>query len=193
MKNTTLLSEQILIAELKQGSKKAFDQIYRMYARRLLAYCLQYVKCKEDAEEIVQDVFIHLWHYREKIRQEETLRSLLFIMSKNYVINAFRSTVNSPIYEDYVNFQNELSIDNINQSLHYKEFVVYLRRQLKLLPSTQQRVIELSKFSCFTNKEIAEKLSLSEQTVKNQLSAGLKALRELLGKEMLICFLLLFC
>ena len=62
-----------------------------MYARRLLAYCKQYTKSLEDAEEIVQDVFVRLWSNRARIHQEETLRSLLFTMSKNQLVNAYRT------------------------------------------------------------------------------------------------------
>ena len=95
--------EQILIRDLKKNSRKAFDEIYAMYAKRLYAYCLQYTKNVEDAEDIVQDVFVHLWKIRKEIRQEETLKSLLFIMSRNRLINAYHAKINSPIYEDFVN------------------------------------------------------------------------------------------
>lgn len=178
----TLQGEHILIAELKRGSKEAFDRIYRLYAGRLLAYCVQYTKCREDAEEIVQDVFVALWKGRENIRQEESLRSLLFIMSKHRVINAYRAMLNSPVYEDYVDYQNELSAGEDCHRMEYEQYVGILKSAIRQLPPTQQRVIALSRFSQLSNKEIAERLSLSEQTVKNQLSVGVKALRMLLAK-----------
>lgn len=177
-----LQEERILIAELKRGSKEAFDRIYALYAGRLFAYCVQYTKCREDAEEIVQDVFLALWTRRESIRQEESLRSLLFIMSKHRVINAYRSTLNSPIYEDFLNCQNELPRDEDHYPIEYEQYLQAVKATIRRLPSTQQRVIALSRFSHLSNKEIAERLSLSEQTVKNQLSVGLKTLRALLAK-----------
>lgn len=182
----TLQNEHLLIADLKKGSKEAFDEIYRLYAGRLLAYCTQYTKCREDAEEIVQDVFVALWNNRQTIRQEETLRSLLFTISKHRVINAYRSTLNSPVYEDYVDYQNELSADEDYHRLEYEQYVRIVKDAIRRLPSTQQRVITLSRFSQLSNKEIAEHLSLSEQTVKNQLSIGLKTLRELLAKVLVL-------
>lgn len=173
----TLQNEHLLIADLKKGSKEAFDEIYRLYAGRLMAYCAQYTKCREDAEEIVQDVFVALWNSRQTIRQEETLRSLLFTISKHRVINAYRSTLNSPVYEDYVDYQNELSAGEDYHRLEYEQYVRIVKDAIRRLPSTQQRVITLSRFSQLSNKEIAERLSLSEQTVKNQLSIGGKATR----------------
>ena len=180
-----LQSEHLLIAGLKKGSKEAFDEIYRRYAGRLLAYCVQYTKCREDAEEIVQDVFVALWNNRQTIRQEETLQSFLFTISKHRVINAYRSTLNSPVYEDYVDYQNKLSADEDYHRVEYEQYVRIVKDAIRRLPSTQQRVITLSRFSQLSNKEIAERLSLSEQTVKNQLSIGLKTLRELLAKVLL--------
>ena len=181
-----LRNEQLIIAEFKRGSKEAFEQIYQMYAKRLLAYCFQYTKCYEDAEEIVEDVFVSLWNNRGKIRQEETLSSLLYTMSKHYVINAYRATVNSPVYEDYVAYQNELSTSEDHYKLDYELYMKTIKNAIKQLPLTQQRVISLSRFSLLSNQEIAERLSLSEQTVKNQLSLGLKTLRMLLEKMSLL-------
>ena len=176
-------NESMLIYALKEGSGKAFDSIYRLYAKRLFAYCMQFTKSQEESEEIVQDVFTKLWTNRSKIRQEETLRSLLFIMAKHQLINAFRSKVNQPEYEEFVQYKNEPAVDDASQQLEYEEFVKKFRTVLKTLPETQQKVITLSKMKQLTNKEIADKLFLSEQTVKNQLSLGLKALKERLGSR----------
>lgn len=177
MKQTDIIETELII-NLKKGSRKAFDTIYTMYAKRLYAYCIQYTKSKEDAEEIVQDVFVRLWTCKKSIRQKETLRNLLFIMSKHYLINAYRKHINSPIYEDYIKYQNDISSINQTSPLEYEEFEKQVKAILYKLPATQSKVIEMSKLNCLSNKKIALKLQLSEQTVKNQLSLGLKQLRE---------------
>ena len=171
-------TERELIKQLKDGSIKAFDNIYDIYAKRLYAFSLQYTKVREEAEEIVQDVFVQLWNSRYTIRQEETLKSLLFIMTKHHLINAFRARVNSPVYEDYVEYQDKLINDDSHYRIEYEEFVGQIKKALCKLPATQQNVIRLSKFEEMNNSEIAKELSLSEQTVRNQLSIGLKVLRE---------------
>jgi RNA polymerase sigma-70 factor (ECF subfamily) len=190
--NQKEMTEIRLIQALKAGSHKAFDGIYEMYAKRLYAYSLQFTKSSEDAEEIVQDVFVKLWTNREKIKQEDTLRSLLFIMTKRHLINAFHSKINEPVYEDFVDYKNELSVSDTGQHLEYEEFVQKLEKAIKQLPSTQQKVVNLSKIDQLSNKEIAEKLSLSEQTVKNQLSIALKELRKTFVCSIWILYSLLF-
>lgn len=183
--------EALLIRSLKNGSHEAFDKIYQMYAKRLYAYSLQFNKSPEESEEIVQEVFIKLWTNREKIRQEETLRSLLFIMAKHHLINAFRTRVNHPSYEEYIKYKDAVSVDDTHYQLEYQEFLKELKRALKTLSTTQQSVITLSKIEQLSNKEIADKLLLNEQTVKNQLSVGLKLLRQKLGNRYIL-YLLLF-
>lgn len=170
--------EQKLIRSLKNGDYKAFNEIYDLYAKRLYAYCLQYTRQAEDAEEMVQDVFVRLWNQRDNIKQEETLCSLLFIMAKHLLINAYRAKVNRPIYEDYLNYADRLSVEDVKERVEYQDFLQRFRKILSALPRTQRQVITLSRMRQLSNKEIAEHLSLSEQTVKNQLSLGMKRLRE---------------
>jgi len=98
--------------------------------------------------------------------------------------------VNHPIYEEYVNNMDFLSEENAYSRLEYDEFVQKLYAAMKKLPLTQQKVITLSRMQQLSNKEVAEELSLSEQTVKNQLSLGLKTLRDLLNKVALLIMLL---
>lgn len=183
--------EQKWIHLLKvEDSVEAFNRLYDAYARRLYAFCLQYSKCPEDSEEIVQDVFVWLWENRKTIRKEESVKNLLFIRTRHFLINAYRKTVNSPTFEDYVDYQNSLGEESNGTWLEYREFVAQLKQHIGQLPLTQQNVIRLSKIENLSNREIAQQLQLSEQTVKNQLSIGLKTLRARMGLTgwMALCF-----
>ena len=160
-------SESELIAKLKQGSEKAFNALYAMYARRLYAFCMEYTKSREDTEEIVQDAFMWLWKNRENIRQEKTIKNLLFLRVRHFLINAWRSRMGEPVFEDYVNYLN----------MEYDEFRHNIVKIINELPKTQAKVLRMARLEGFRNKEIAEMLHLSEQTVKNALSLGLKYLK----------------
>ncbi len=162
---------------MRRGSTHAFDELYRMYVRRLLGFCLQVSKSREDAEEIVQDTFVQLWRHREQIRQAESLKSFLFTTARNRVVNAYRSLASSAVYEDYVDHLDIMGGEEAGVRLSYQEFVHQLETVLSELPPRQSRVIRLSRLEDKSNKEIAQILSLSEQSVKNQLSLGLKSLR----------------
>ena len=169
-------SESELIAKLKQGSEKAFNALYAMYARRLYAFCMEYTKSREDTEEIVQDAFMWLWKNRENIRQEKTIKNLLFLRVRHFLINAWRSRMGEPVFEDYVNYLNMPSGDT-SDKLEYDEFRHNIVKIINELPKTQAKVLRMARLEGFRNKEIAQKLHLIEQTVKNALSLGLKYLK----------------
>ena len=183
-------SEPELIALLKQGSQEAFKSLYDLYARRLYAFCMEYTKSREDTEEIVQDAFIWLWRNRASIRQENTIKNLLFLRVKHFLINAWRARVNEPIFEDYVNYLN-LPSDGGSDPMEYDEFQKKIISIINQLPPTKAKIMKLSRIDGYRNKEIAEKLKLSEQTVKNALVLGMKHLRsklKSLGIMVLIYF-----
>lgn len=182
-------TELELIIELQQGSVKAFNAIYELYARRLFAFCLNYTKSRQNAEEIVEDTFIWIWNNRMTLRPESSLKSLLFIKTKHLLINAYRKVINSPAYEDYMDYLDHQGHSSTDCAIEYDEFVKMVNQCIGQLPAAQQKIIRLSKFEQMTNKEIAVHLNYSEQTVKNQLSAGLKQLRVMLQKKGILLFL----
>lgn len=179
----TSSKEDIFIWLLKHDSQWAFDNLYRMYAHRLFAFALEYCHHKETAEEIVEDTFIWIWNHRHDIKQEKTLFNLVFIKARHLLINAYRATLNSPHFEDYVNYSNSLGTEEQESQLEYDEFMHVIRQGLDRLPLTQRRVIELSRFEQKSIIEIASMLNLKEQSVRNQLSLGLKQLMILIGQS----------
>ncbi|GHT71068.1 DNA-directed RNA polymerase sigma-70 factor [Bacteroidia bacterium] len=187
------MNEKELITLLKQGSQRAFDSLYQMYSKRLYAYCYQYTKSREKTEEIVQDVFMKLWTNKSSIHQEDTIKHLLFTIAKNQLINAYKSNVNSFVFENYVDYCNkeELSVNDTGHIVEYEDFCKALQKVMTHLSDTQQKVFDYCKLRQLSNKETARRLSLQEQTVKNQLSIALKILREELSKIITLIFLLI--
>ena len=95
-----------------RGSQKAFETLFERYSRELYAYSLQFTKSSEEAEEIVHDVFLCLWNNRHRLKQVDSLRPLLFKMSKFRLINAFRAKVASPVFEEYIELKDKRPSDS---------------------------------------------------------------------------------
>jgi len=174
--------EQDLIRQLHEGNPDAFDCIYAIYAPRLLAYCRRQVDCEDEAEDLVQEVFVALWRNRENIRNRETLQPLLFTALRNRIVNLWKARINSRAYSDYVEFMNDGQATSGTPHIEYSEFEQVVLRCVESLPKTQGEVIRLSRFENLSNEEIAASLGLSLQTVKNALSAGLKTLRAMVDR-----------
>jgi RNA polymerase sigma factor (sigma-70 family) len=120
--------------------------------------------------------------YESRYSARRYLRSLLFIISKNYLIKSSYNNIHSQVFEDYVTYQDELRNDSsADNHLEYDDYIRMIRQKMQMLPQTQQKVIELSRLEQYSIEEVAKQLSLSEQTVRNQLSLGLKTLRGLVG------------
>jgi len=187
-------SEKENIKLFKSGSTKAFEALYALYNSRLYAYCLQWTKSQDDSQEIVQDVFTNLWQSREEIKEENTLLFYIFRIAKNQLINRYRRNLQSPVFEEYVKYTNEmnLSSSNTDAPLLYDEFCEKVDQIKQKLPKTQQLVFEHSIFQQKTNKEIAQLLDMSEQTIKNQLSLALKTFRLKLSKHHYMIMLMFF-
>lgn len=165
---------------MKGGDREAWGELYFRYSSRLYDYALQVVKDGHVAKDIVHDTFLKLWETRESIKSKTTIGPLLFVISKNLVLNGIRKTVNSKLYEDYVICRNE--IYNGRQDIEDKiDYNIYKQKVLSIihdLPGIQKEVFVLSRIDCMKNKEIAEKLNIQEQTVKNKISQTLKIIRE---------------
>ncbi|MBO1362195.1 RNA polymerase sigma-70 factor [Prevotella sp. A2931] len=174
------IAEEKLIEALSQDSHEAFDLIYNMYAKRLYAYCMQYSKTTEDTEDILQGVFCKLWVNRRHIKKRQSLKSLLFTIAHHAVIDTYRRRLLSPTYREYVEYKAASETDSSTR-IEYEEFVNRLNAILKSMSETQRNVIQRAKFQGMRNADIAAELHLSEQTVKNALSAGMKTLRDKLA------------
>ena len=185
-------SETELLQLLKAGSAEGFGEICRRYTRRLYAYCQKYTRCEQDLEELVQDILMDLWTYRNKIDVNRGLGTLLLTIAKRRCVDMVRSTINSPIYEYFVDTHNAIADESIN-TLEYEEFVAKVRTLIEKLPLNQRKIVEMSRFQYLSNSEISALLGISEKTVRNRLSLGLKNLRKDLGNviNLIACVLTL--
>lgn len=182
-------TDRELVECLHHDSQKAFEEVFRKYSKELYVYSLQFTKSAEEAEEIVHDVFIRLWDNRDKLQSVDSLRPLLFRMSKHLLINAFRARINSPVFEEYVEV-NDCRRSEGNSLLEYEELVSQIQHNIQLLPRQQRLIVEKAKFEELSPLEIAKELGISVQTVRNQLTSGLKRLRELLSDTIPLIMLL---
>lgn len=185
--NTKDLNHTKLISGLKEGSPECFKLVYDLYAIRLYSFAYSLTKSKEDSFDIVQEVFERLWTNRQKLSDEKSLESFLFVIGKNLFVSAYRKRLSSQKYEDFTEYLDEQKDNNTAESdMEYDEFKKILNAAINSLPARQRQIVVLSKYKGMKNSEIADTLTLSEQTVKNQLSLGLKTLRESLGKAYIL-------
>ncbi|MDE7437570.1 MAG: sigma-70 family RNA polymerase sigma factor [Muribaculaceae bacterium] len=168
--------ENRLIRSLKKGNEQAFSIIFHRYFPTLYQYSVQFLKSEAEAEDVVQESFIRLWQHREKIESEHTVKSLLFVITRNLLLTRFKQNISNPGFVDYLNYCNHLGRED-HSPLEYTQFVEKVEDIIDQLPAHQARVVRMSKIKEMSNKEIAEELGINEQSVKNSLSLGLRYIR----------------
>lgn len=171
-------SDDELLQMLASGSDEGFGEICRRYTRRLYAYCQRYTRCGPDLEELVQDIFLDLWNYRTRIDRTKSLDPLLMTIARRRCVDMVRSSLNAPAYEYFADSSATTATDcSVDHRIEYEEYVTLIRKLVHHLPPLQRQVVELSRFEHLTNSEIATRIGISEKTVRNRLSLGLKTLR----------------
>lgn len=182
MYNYEGLEDNELLFLLQKGDEKAFSELYNRYWKKLFIVASHRVHHLEDAEEIVQDIFAALWRRRKSLNITGELSHYLSVSVKYRVIKTLDKYYRQ---QRYVHTQPE-QVENTTESiLDFEELQSALAKYVKELPEKCQLVFRLSKEQGFSQKQIAEELSISEKTVEAHLGKAYKMLRTKLVKMIL--------
>lgn len=175
--------ERTYLERLRKGSYKDFTKLYELYVSRLYAFALGLTHSDVLAKDIVQETFVKVWIRREQIDPDMSFRSFLFTMAKNQLLNEFRRQANGPLFlEDIVfNESGEEGETYIERKLSFEEFNHRLELAKQKLSPRQRELFELNKEQGLSIGEIAAKTSVTEQSIRNQISQALHVLRKELG------------
>ena len=188
------VTDNELVERLKKGDLEAFDMIYDMYAGRLYAFGMRYLRSTEEAKELVQSVFMKVWENHRTIDLSLSFRSYLFTIAYNDICKLFRRQSYLQKYVLETLYENRQSTSATEEGTEYQSVLGEVQRVLGTLPETQRKAFIMSKIEGKTSKEVATLLGLSPGTVDNYVSGAIKMLRRKInGKNLpVILFLTLF-
>jgi RNA polymerase sigma-70 factor (family 1) len=179
----TLPIEREIVQRLKGGDVKAFDELYRRYSYRLFAFGLGYLKSREDAEELVQSVFLKLWETRDSLIAESPLKSFLFTIAYNKICNLFRKRRHHREFlAEALRCEPNISND-VETSIEIRFFLDRVYELVDKLPEKQRAAFLKSRKEGKSTREIAEELGLSSGSVDNYNSETLRFIRTHLKQE----------
>lgn len=172
--------------------KDNFDRVYVTYYARMYRFAKEYVVFDEDAENIVQDVFVLLWEKREVLDIQVSLLSYLFSLVKNRCLDFLRHQTVAEEYKQELSFKLS-AIEILNNSFISDDNIEKIVSDaLSKLPERCREIFLKSRLEGKKYKEIAEEMNISVNTVENQISIALKKLRIEL-KDYLPLLLFLIC
>ncbi|MFN8355416.1 MAG: sigma-70 family RNA polymerase sigma factor [Spirosomataceae bacterium] len=171
------LDDERLVGFLQEGKISAFEEIYRRYWYKLFSIAYHQTGVREEAEELVQEVFLAVWNRREEVVIRQ-LDLYLTIAIKNQVYDYFKSQISYRKYQEYLIFQEIHQNYSIDEIVNFTELSAAVESVLSRLPEKSAEVFKRSRFENQSVREIAHSLNLSEKAVEYHLTKSVKFLKE---------------
>lgn len=183
------LTDLELIEQIKNNKLEAFNKLFLHYYQSLCRYACNIVNDETASEDLVQDLFIHIWENRQQMNIHSSVKAFLYTSIRNRSINFLKSKKarknNEGSYSESVPEISENIEVETNESLEIIEQAV------NNLPEKCREIFLLNRQQNMKYHEIATHLSISPKTVENQMGIALKKLREYLHKHLEVLSILL--
>ncbi|MDP6908292.1 MAG: RNA polymerase sigma-70 factor [Flavobacteriales bacterium] len=170
-------SEQLLVHQMKEGNKEAFEKLFHEHYSMLCRFGFTWVQDADEVEEIVQDIFVSLWEKRATVSISTSIRSYLFSAVRNACLNHVKHLKVRAQHRQHVLVTADSSMETADQQLQTFELQSTIRKAVENLPERCREVFLLSRVEGLKYAQIAEELSISVKTVENQMGKALKTLR----------------
>ncbi|GAB2605729.1 RNA polymerase sigma-70 factor [Spirosoma areae] len=166
-----------LVSFLQEGKISAFEEIYRRYCYKLYCIAFHQTGVREEAEELVQEVFLSLWHRRSAV-QIRHLDLYLTLAIKNQVYDFIKGQINIRKYQEYLIFQEIQQHSSTDDIVNVADLTQAIQMALARLPEKSAEVFRRSRFENQSVREIADSLHMSEKAVEYHITKSLKFLKE---------------
>jgi RNA polymerase sigma-70 factor (ECF subfamily) len=134
-----------LLIRLKNGDILAFDELYKLYSHKIFSFIFRILKNEADSDDIVQEVFLKIWEYREKLGDYKLLNSFIFSIAYNSSISLIRKRISNTKYIEYL---RSLSVNHTQDNFITEIEIIELNNQVENLisgiPAAQEKRINLS-------------------------------------------------
>jgi RNA polymerase sigma-70 factor, ECF subfamily len=186
------LDDKQIAKNLKDGDVLSFDTIFNKYNRKVYYFAFSYLKNKEEAEDVVQEVFMNLWKHRDQINEYYVFSKYLFKITFNATCKKFRKQVSDRKQMEEV-LQNIILEDNSTDiDIEYNNLIENANSLIEKLPPRQKNIFLLSLNDQLTSEQIAKRLNISKKTVENYLALAKTSLRKSLSDRHVLS-VLFFC
>lgn len=180
---TEELEDKALLISLSEGDELAFVKIYNQYRYKVYTYAYQLSKSADTAEEIVQNVFIRIWQKRAQIDTSRSFNGYIKKITLNHVLNHLKKIGREKSLQQEVSQLMEISASRTEEQLLEKELRKIYTDAIAMLPAQKKLIYQLSRSEELSHEEIALKLNISKNTVKNHMVEASRFVREYVRKN----------
>ncbi len=171
-----------LLERIKQNDSAALKILFERYFEPLCFFSFQILKSNERCEESVSDVFTNIWLKRKTINIKTNFRSYLYTAVRNQSINYLKQEKRYSQNMDSSNLHLIASDQNADQPILQQNLEDKIDSLLKELPERRGLIFRMNRIDGLSYKEIAEILSISINTVQNQMVKAIKYIADQLPR-----------
>lgn len=174
-----MIAKEIIHAFI-EGDRKGFDHVYKSYAPGMFMICLRYTRCRDDAEDVLQESFIRVYTNRTMYDRSRPIGPWIKTIVIHTALSYIRDNYRLKLTDNEQELDQTVVAEDTTEDKGLKEKLLEV---LKQLPDGYRTVFNLFAIDNLTHREIAEYLGISEGTSKSQYAKARKMLQQLLEPE----------
>ncbi|SFT96219.1 RNA polymerase sigma-70 factor, ECF subfamily [Algoriphagus locisalis] len=169
MEKSNPISLQHIVRKISQGDETSYEELFRLFSKKIYNVSRKMRLSHEEAEEVVQDVFLSIWKNRASLDPELSINAYMIAIIRSLVIKKKRKDARFFAFQQYqIPLITQNSADTPQDDLIYFEFHGISMEIIEKLPPAQKQVFKMRHLEDNSFEEIAEKLNVSQRTVENQ-------------------------
>ncbi len=176
------INNELFLSLLEKGEKCAFETLFRLYYTKLVNISKGYLVYQQEAESIVQNVFLKLWENKASLREVSNINSYLYTLTKNLCLDQLK---HEKIKKNYIDnsyrirseIQYKFIQDEAASLLLENELESKIIQSIELLPEKCKNIFKKSRLEGLKRSEIASEMGISHKTVDNHMASALRHMR----------------
>lgn len=183
--------EEELMQRFRNGDEQAFTELYNNFYERLYWYGMKFIKEEPEVEDIISEAYIQMWKKRQNFTDFESVAAFLHVTIRNQCYNFFKHRqIKIGHQPELIHLLEEQQTGDFFIEQLQVELMRKIYEQVELLPIKMKEIFLLSYEEGLKPQQIAERLNLNVQTVKNRKVTVLKVLKAALSQQPLLLVML---
>lgn len=178
-------------------NETAFSELFRRYDKRIYPFVLKMIRTPDLAEEITHEIFIKIWRHRKKLPEIDQPEAYILTIAARHTLDQIKKRLNENKMLQGLSASKVRSHNDTEEKLLVRDRAALVQQAVDQLPPQQKTVYELSRLEGLNYEQIAQRLQISPNTVRNHLVKALGSIRDYMKEQdelpatILACVLLL--